>query len=133
MTVTVDIRQLIIMLLLVALIVLVIYLVVLTAKAIQTLKKTNQVLDDAKRISTVAAEKTEAMGAAADEAEDALKSIADAVRANSSLIDKASNIGMGISSLVDIFSSLRTDTEKEYAERARSRRNRKIIKKTGSK
>lgn len=133
MTVTVDIRQLIIMLLLVALIVLVIYLVVLTAKAIQTLKKTNQVLDDAKRISTVAAEKTEAMGVAADEAEDALKSIADAVRANSSLIDKASNIGMGISSLVDIFSSLRTDKEKEYAERARSRRNRKIIKKTGSK
>lgn len=133
MTVTVDIRQLIIMLLLVALIVLVIYLVVLTAKAIQTLKKTNQVLDDAKRISTVAAEKTEAMGTAADEAEDALKSIADAVRANSSLMDKASNIGMGISSLVDIFSSLRTDKEKEYAERARSRRNRKIIKKTGSK
>lgn len=122
MTITVDIKQLVILLLLVALVVLVIYLVILAANAIKTLKKTNEVLDDVKRVTTVAAEKTESVGGALDEAGDAISTVADALRADGSIIDKASNIGLGINSLASVVNSLRTDKEKEFAERARSRR-----------
>ena len=53
MTVTLTLKGTIMVVLAVALLVLIIYLIVLAAKAITSLKKLDEVLDDAKRVTAV--------------------------------------------------------------------------------
>ena len=68
MQVTLDIKELLIGLVLIALFVLLIMLIVVLKNLIPSLKKLNLVLGDANRITTVAANKTEQLDGVLDEA-----------------------------------------------------------------
>ena len=125
MKITLDVREMVIMILLIALVVLVVYLIVLAANAIKTLKKANEVLEDSKRVSAIAAARTEKVDGAIDEATDMVMSVVDTVRGNTTLIDKVSKIGMGVASAREFVSKFRTDEEKAYTKRAGDRKARR--------
>lgn len=129
MQVTVNLQDLLILVLLVVAIVLLIYLVVVAAKLIGTIKKVNEVLDDTKRISTVAADKTEAVSGVIDEASMAVMNLADTVRGNSSFIDKAKDIGLGVVSLKNVADAVRSSEEESYVKRRDERKAKSKRKK----
>ncbi|MBQ6622110.1 MAG: hypothetical protein IJH75_04680 [Mogibacterium sp.] len=125
MQMTIDLKELLLILLIIAAVVLVIYLIVMVAKLIPALKNLNLVLDDVKRITTVAANKAESLDGVIDETSDMVLGVVDAVRGNTNMIDKFSSIGTGLASAKNIADRLRTDDEKDYAARARARRAKK--------
>lgn len=119
------------MVLLIALVVLVIYLIVLVANAIKTMKKANEVLDDSKRVSAIAASRTEKVDGAIDEATDMILSVVDTIRGNTTLIDKISKIGMGFASAKEFVGKFKTDEEKAYSKRAGERNEKRRTKRSG--
>ena len=125
MQMTIDLKDLLIMLLILAAVVLVIYLIVMVAKLIPSLKTLNGVLEDAKRITAVAADKAESLDGVLDETGEMVLGVVDAVRGNTSMIDKVSSIGTGLASAKSIADRLRTDDEKAAIDRARARRAKK--------
>lgn len=133
MQMTIDLKDLLLIILIGAAIVLVIYLIVMVSNLTQTLKKLNTVLDDSKRITKVAAEKTETLDGVIDETADMMLGVVDTVRGNTSIIDKMSNIGSGLASARSIANKLRTDEEKEHAARAKARRTKNASKNTKKK
>ncbi|MBQ6582864.1 MAG: hypothetical protein IJH77_03430 [Mogibacterium sp.] len=122
---TIDLKDLLIMLLIIAAIVLVIYLIIMVAKLIPSLKNLNSVLEDVKRITTVAAGKAESLDGVIDETSEMVLGVVDAVRGNTSMINKVSSIGTGLASAKNIADKLRSDDEKDFAARARVRRSKK--------
>jgi uncharacterized protein YoxC len=128
MAVTIDLKDALILVILVAVLILIIYLIRVAAKLVTTLSKTNELLDDGKRVSAVAADKTEQLDGILNEAGDAVLGITDALNGNISVVDKLSNIGLGVASVKDVASRLRTSDEQKYVDRAHERRAKKASK-----
>jgi len=120
-----NLRQILVILLILAAIVLVVVLIMLAVQLIQTVKKANTVLDDANRITTVAAEKAEALDGVIDEASDMMLGVIDTVRGNTSAISKVVGLGQGISSAKSVADKLRSKKEEVHSERARARKARR--------
>lgn len=131
MKITLDVREMVIMILLIALVVLVVYLIVLAANAIKTIKKANEVLDDTKRVSAIAANRTEKVDGAVDEATDMVLSVVDTIRGNTTLIDKVSKIGMGVASAKEFLAKFKNDEEKAYSKRAEDRTEKRKARRSG--
>ena len=86
MNVSLNLTDALIIGLIVVTIILVIYLIVLAARLKETLRKVDDILDDANRISKIAAEKTEVIDGVIDNAADTMMGSVETVHENSSLI-----------------------------------------------
>ncbi|MBR0374229.1 MAG: hypothetical protein IJH91_06865 [Mogibacterium sp.] len=122
MQVTFDIKQLLIILLLIAAIAVLITLVIVLKNLVPTLKKLDSVMDDAKRITTVAANKTEQIDGAIDNAGSKVLNIADNIKGGGNLLSSATKISAGLASAKAIAGKVRPDDDKEYLKRARERK-----------
>ena len=118
MQVTVDLKQIMIILVLLALFVLLVFLIILIKNLLPTIKKLSLVMDDAKRITIVAADKTEQISGAIDNAGAKVSNLTG----GNGIISKATNLGAGIASAKSIASKFRSDEDKEYLKRARERK-----------
>lgn len=97
--ITIDVKSALIYLLLIALIVLVVYLVIMAGHLVKTIKKTNQILDDASVISGAAAEKTVQISEIVDEVQSAVADLAQAVKGEQKLVAALSNIVKAVGNL----------------------------------
>ncbi len=100
MTVTLTLKGTIMVVLAVALLVLIIYLIVLAAKAITSLKKLDEVLDDAKRVTAVCAERVEKVDGVLDGVEESVTTVVDTLKGNQSVIAAATHVADATSSIV---------------------------------
>ena len=82
MNVSLNLTDALIIGLIVVTIILVIYLIVLAARLKETLRKVDDILDDANRISKIAAEKTEVIDGVIDNAADTMMGIVETVHEN---------------------------------------------------
>ena len=98
MNISLNLTDALIISLLVVTIILVIYLIVLAARLKETLRKVDDILDDANRISKIAAEKTEVIDGVIDNAADTMI-IVETVHENSSLIGKVASVGTGAAAI----------------------------------
>lgn len=122
MQVTIDLKQLVIILVLIALFVLIIYAVKVLKNVSVTLGKVNDVLDDSRRVTSAAADSTEKVKTLVDDTSDTLNGIVDSVRGNSSFISTLSSLGAGAAALKNILEKFSSDSEEDYVRRARQRR-----------
>ena len=99
MNVSLNLTDALIIGLIVMTIILVIYLFVLAARLKETLRKVDDILDDANRISKIAAEKTEVIDGVIDNAADTMMGIVETVHENSSLIGKVASVGTGAAAI----------------------------------
>ena len=99
MNVSLNLTDALIIGLIVVTIILVIYLIVLAARLKETLRKVDDILDDANRISKIAAEKTEVIDGVIDNAADTMMGIVETVHENSSLIGKVASVGTGAAAI----------------------------------
>ncbi|HKK95251.1 MAG TPA: hypothetical protein VJ916_02860 [Anaerovoracaceae bacterium] len=111
MEVTVDLNELILFLVFAALFVFIVYLIVLTKNLIITLKKTNEIMDDAKVVSAISAkEATEIDGVVADIIK-AFGTITDAIKGNESIVKTMTNIGKALASLQGVINKFKKEDE----------------------
>lgn len=118
MQVTLDVKQVLIMLVLVALLVLLIFLIIMVKNLLPSLKKLDQLLGDANKISAVAANKTEQLDGVIDNASSKVMSLA-----GNSLIGKATNLGAGVGAVKSLAARVKNDDDREYLKRARERKS----------
>ena len=78
--ITIDVKQVLIGLLLLAAVILVIFLIVMVANLITTLKKVNGILDDTSAVTTIVHEKAEETKPLVDELSGAVMSFAGAMK-----------------------------------------------------
>lgn len=119
---TVDLKQLMIILVLVALFILLIYMIILLRNAVPVIKQAGGLMNDLGRVSKIAADKTEKIDGVVNEITDTALNLSDTVRGNSSIVGMASNIGAGLASVNNLASKLRNDEEDAYLKRARERK-----------
>lgn len=112
--VTLDVKLALVSVLLIALIVLVIYLAVLAKHGVQTIKSLNRVLEDAEKISGIAAERAVQLDEVADEVQDAVTDVARAVKGKQNSIEVFTN-------LFKSFSSVASAVNKKEEPRRRKR------------
>jgi hypothetical protein len=125
MNISLNLTELLIVVLLILTIALVIYLLTLTSKAKKSLDKLNTVLDDANRISTIAAEKTEMIDGVIDNATDTVMGIVESVHENSSMISRVASVGTGAMAVKSHRDKKRSKKEEKSLERAMARKARK--------
>ncbi len=125
MNISLNLTELLIVVLLILTITLVIYLLTLTSKAKKSLDKLNTVLDDANRISTIAAEKTEMIDGVIDNATDTVMGIVESVHENSSMISRVASVGTGAMAVKSHRDKKRSKKEEKSLERAMARKARK--------
>lgn len=125
MNISLNLTDALIIGLIVVTIILVIYLIVLTAKAKETLRKVDDILEDANRISKIAAEKTEVIDGVIDNAADTMMGIVETVHENSSLIGKVASVGTGAAAIRSHRAKKRSRKEEAALSRANARKSRK--------
>ncbi len=92
MTITITLEGLLLTLLAVAGIVLLIFLTVLVNNLNKTVKNANRVLEDAKVVSAVTADKAKKVDGLIDSACDSVADVAEALKGNKSVIAAATNV-----------------------------------------
>ena len=120
--VTLDVKQILIALLLIALIVMVVYIIVILKNLVPTIKKLSLVVDDAKRITVVAANKTEQIDGALDNAGSKVLGLTGSLKGGSGIAGKASAVGAGVAAAKSAVSGLKGTSDKEYLKRAKERK-----------
>lgn len=123
MQVTVDLKEILILVLLAALIVMVIYATIMIANLIKSLKKVNLVLDDSKQVTAVVAKKSEQIDGLIDEASDVALEVVGIVKGNMSTIEKVKGFSQGVASVKGIVDKFRNDDDEEvYVKRTKKSR-----------
>ncbi len=102
MTVTITWEGVLLTLLALCAILLLIYLIVLTRKAIVTLTKVNSVLDDAKVVSEIAADKAHKVDKIVDGVSDSVGTVVNSIKGNQSVVAAATSIINAAGSLAGI-------------------------------
>lgn len=125
MNISLNLKDLLIFVLIILAIVLIVYLIALVIKLMGTLRKADSFLDDANRISTIAAEKTERLDGVIDDAADAVMGIVESVQDNSSLISRIASIGTGAMAVKAHSDRKRSKREEASLARAKARKSRK--------
>ena len=100
--VTIDVKQLLIGLLLLAAVVLIVFLIIAVSHLITTLKKVNGILDDTSAVTTIVHEKADETKPLVDELSGAVMSFASAMKGNESSIASLSSISKALSSMVSV-------------------------------
>ena len=93
MRVSLDIKQAAILLVLIALFILIIFLIRLAIKLADTLRNVDELLADTKRMTTIAAARTEQVDDQIDHAIDMFTSVSNKINENRSIIKTAGNVG----------------------------------------
>ena len=112
MRVSLDIKQAAILLVLIALFILIIFLIRLAIKLADTLRNVDELLADTKRMTTIAAARTEQVDEQIDHAIDMFTSVSDKINENRSIIRTAGNVGTAAGAL------------KSFSRKAKKRANR---------
>lgn len=102
MTVTITWEGVLLTLLAALAIVLLIYLIALTRKAIITLTKVNSVLDDAKIVSEVAADKAQKIDKIVDGVSDSVGTVVNSIKGNQSIVAAITSLVNAASSFAGI-------------------------------
>ena len=108
MRVSLDIKQAAILLVLIALFILIIFLIRLAIKLADTLRNVDELLADTKRMTTIAAARTEQV----DHAIDMFTSVSNKINENRSIIRTAGNVGTAAGAL------------KSFSRKSKKRANR---------
>ena len=93
MRVSLDIKQAAILLVLIALFILIVFLIRLAIKLADTLRNVDELLADTKRMTTIAAARTEQVDEQIDNAIDMFASVSNKINENRSIIKTAGNVG----------------------------------------
>lgn len=128
MNISLNLTELLILVLLVLTIALVIYIMTLVSRTKKSLDKLDSVLEDANRISTIAAEKTEQIDGVIDNATDTVMGIVETVHENSSMISRVASVGTGamaVKSHRDRKRSKKAEKAERALERAQARKERR--------
>ena len=99
MRVSLDIKQVAIMLVLIALFILIVFLIRLAFKLIDTLRRVDDLLADTKRMTTIAAARTEQVDEQIDRAIEMFTNVGDKINENRSIIKTAGNVGTAAGAL----------------------------------
>lgn len=99
MRVSLDIKQVAIMLVLIALFILIVFLIRLAFKLIDTLRRVDDLLADTKRMTTIAAARTEQVDEQIDRAIEMFANVGDKINENRSIIKAAGNVGTAAGAL----------------------------------
>lgn len=99
MRVSLDIKQVAIMLVLIALFILIVFLIRLAFKLIDTLRRVDNLLADTKRMTTIAAARTEQVDEQIDRAIEMFANVGDKINENRSIIKTAGNVGTAAGAL----------------------------------
>ena len=99
MRVSLDIKQVAIMLVLIALFILIVFLIRLAFKLIDTLRRVDDLLADTKRMTTIAAARTEQVDKQIDRAIEMFANVGDKINENRSIIKTAGNVGTAAGAL----------------------------------
>ena len=99
MRVSLDIKQVAIMLVLIALFILIVFLIRLAFKLIDTLRRVDDLLADTKRMTTIAAARTEQVDEQIDRAIEMFANVRDKINENRSIIKTAGNVGTAAGAL----------------------------------
>ena len=94
-----DIKQVAIMLVLIALFILIVFLIRLAFKLIDTLRRVDDLLADTKRMTTIAAARTEQVDEQIDRAIEMFANVGDKINENRSIIKTAGNVGTAAGAL----------------------------------
>ncbi len=78
---------------------LLIYLIVLVSNLIKTVKKANQILDDAKVVSEIAADKAQKLDVIVDGVGESVGDVVETLRGNKNIISAATNVVNAVSNL----------------------------------
>ena len=127
MSVTIDIKLFLVILLLIALIVLVVYAVLMIRKLLVTLDRANKVLSDVEVISEIAANRSQDIDGIIGNASDVVYDISDAVAGNANVVSAVSSAAKAAASIKGAFSG--KDSDPDGDEDTRSRRRTKTDKK----
>ena len=99
MRVSLDIKQVAIMLVLIALFILIVFLIRLAFKSFDTLRRVDDLLADTKRMTTIAAARTEQVDEQIDRAIEMFTNVGDKINENRSIIKTAGNVGTAAGAL----------------------------------
>lgn len=123
MQVTVDLKEILLIVLIAALIVLVVFAIVMIANLIKSLKKVNLVLDDSKVITEVVAKKSGQIDSLLDEAGDAALEVVGIVKGNMSTIEKVKGAYQSVASVKGLVDKFKKDSDEEvYVKRTKKAR-----------
>lgn len=116
MTITITWQGALLTALAIAGVVLLIYLIVVMSKLLETLKKTNQILEDAKVISAIAADKAQKLDKVIDGMGESVGTVVDTLKGNKSVISAATNVVNAASNLAGVVKKAEKKGKKKEAE-----------------
>lgn len=122
MQVTVDLKEILVLVLIAALIVMVVYATVMIANLIKSLKKVNLVLDDSKVVTEVVARKSEQIEDLIDEVSEAAVEVVGVVKGNMSTIEKLKGAYQSVASVKSVVDKFKKDDEEVYVKRSKKAR-----------
>lgn len=99
MTITITWEGLLLTALALAGAVLLIYLIVLVSNLIKTVKKANDILDDAKVVSEITADKAQKLDGIIDNVSESVSDVAETLKGNKNIISAATNVVNAVSNL----------------------------------
>ena len=100
--VTIDVKELLIWLLLLAGVVLIVFLIIAVSNLTRVLKQVSGILDDTSAVTTIVHEKAEETKPLVDDLSGAVMSFASAMKGNESSIASISSISKALSSMVSV-------------------------------
>ena len=104
MSVTLDLKTLLIALVLIALIVLIIYVIMLVKKLMVTLANTDKVLEDLEVVTSIAAERSQDVDSIITNVSGTVADLSDAVKGNQSTVSAIASIVKSAASIKGIMS-----------------------------
>lgn len=102
MTITITLKGALLTVIAILGIILLIYLIMLVANLIKTLKKTNEILGDAKVVSEIAADKVKMVDGMVDDLGESVGTIVKTLKGNQSVIAAATNVINAVSNFASL-------------------------------
>ena len=115
--ITLDVKEVLIYLVLIALLVFIVYLILVAKKLIVTLQKTDKVLDDGGVVTEIAANRATDIDGIIDNVSGVVSTVAEEANGNQGLIKTATDLGKAATSTLNFVKDQREKKEeKEYEE-----------------
>lgn len=102
MTITLSLKDLLLVLIFIALIVLICYLIIFFKNMITTIKETNKILEDTKVVTGIAADKAVEIDGMVGDITSTVTSLTDLLKGNQSVVAAFSNLVNAVGSLATI-------------------------------
>lgn len=117
MTITITWEGLLLTALALAGAVLLIYLIVLVSNLIKTVKKANDILDDAKVVSEITADKAQKLDGIIDGVSESVSDVAETLKGNKNIISAATNVVNAVSNLAGMAKAADRKKDKKLKRR----------------